>query len=54
MNEKVKGVLSRCETWHMTLRYVAYCTAKGALSQCERAPLTFLTVMTFEAKCIKS
>ena len=54
MNEKVKGVLSRCETWHIALRYVAYCSAKGALSHCERAPLTFLTVMIFEAKCIKS
>ena len=54
MNEKVKGVLSRCETWHIAVRYVAYCSVKGALSHCERCPLTFLTLMSSEAKRIKS
>ena len=53
-NEKVKGVLSRCETWHIVMQYVAYRSAKGALSHCERCPLTFLTLMSFEAKRIMS
>ena len=53
-NEKVKGVLSRCETWHIAVRYVAYCSAKGALSHCERCPLTFLTLMSLETKRIMS
>jgi len=53
-SEKVKGVLSRCETWHIALRYVAYCSVKGALSHCERCPLTFLTLMNCEAKRIMS
>ena len=54
MNEKVKGVLSRCETWHIAVRYVAYCSAKGALSHCERCPLIFLTLMSFTTKRIVS
>ena len=31
-NDFAKGVLSQCQTWHMTLRYVAYRMVKGALS----------------------
>ena len=53
-NDFAKGVLSRCQTWHMAMQYVAYRSVKGALSHCERAPLTFLTVMNFEAKSIRS
>jgi len=51
-NDFAKGVLSRCETWHMTMQYVAYRSVKGALSQCERIPLTFLTLMNFSTKAI--
>ena len=54
MSKIVKGVLSRCQTWHMTMRYVAYRSAKGALSHCERTPFTFSEVMSCKSRTCKS
>ena len=52
-NKIAKGALSRCQTWHMTMRYVAYRMVKGALSHCERCPFTFSEIMNFEIKVIR-
>ena len=54
MSRFAKGVLSRCQTWHMTLQYVAYRSVKCALSRCERAHFTFYRVMYYNCKVYKT
>ena len=54
MSRFAKGVLSRCQTWHMTLQYVAYRSVKGALSHRERTPFTFYRVMYYNCKVYKT
>ena len=54
MSRFAKGVLSRCQTWHMTLQYVAYRSVKDALSHRERTPFTFYRVMCYNCKVYKT
>ena len=54
MSRFAKVVLSRCQTWHMTLQYVAYRSVKGALSHRERTPFTFYRVMYYNCKVYKT